>query len=81
MLNGNHNVGYLFLLRGYTHCLKLSPNLRRPTKEYKAALISEDDKSAWSCEVRQLKSILDMVRDKGSEDDESFCKQDDEELL
>ena len=71
----------IYLNRGYTHCLKLSPNLRRPTKEYKAALISEDDKSAWSCEVRQLKSILDMVRDKDFKDDENFVKQEEEELI
>ena len=71
----------IYLYRGYTHCLKLSPNLRRPTKEYKAALISEDDKSAWSCEVRQLKSILDMVRDKDFKDDENFIKQEEEELI
>ena len=45
------------------YCLKLSPNLRKPTKEYKAALLSENSKTAWSCEVQQLKSILAMVQD------------------
>ena len=71
----------IYFTRGYTHCLKLSPNLRKPTKEYKAALISEDDKTAWSCEVRQLKSILDMVRDKDLKDDEHFKIQEEEEAI
>ena len=45
------------------YCLKLSPNLRKPTKEYKEAIRSENGKTAWSCEVQQLKSILAMVQD------------------
>ena len=63
------------------HCLKLSPNLRKNTKEYRAALLSEDDKTAWTCEVRQLTSILDMVKDPDIEAEETFCKVDDEEYL
>ena len=63
------------------HCLKLSPNLRKITKEYKAALISEDEKTHWSCEVRQLTSILDMVKDPDVKAEETFCKQDDDELV
>ena len=58
--------------RGYVHCLKLSPNLRKQTKEYRAAVIAEDDKTEWHCEMRQLKSILDMVTDPDLEPDDSF---------
>ena len=58
--------------RGYVQCLKLSPNLRKQTKEYKAALISDSDKTAYSCEVRQLKSLLDMVKDPDAEVEVGF---------
>ena len=59
--------------------MKLSPNLRKPTKEYKDAFLSEEEtKTAWSCEVRQLKSILDMVKDPDAGAD-GFLEEEDEE--
>ena len=60
------------------YCLKLSPNLRKPTKEYKVALLNEDDKTAWSCEVKQLKSILAMVQDPEDQVDEHDIDDDDD---
>ena len=65
------------------HCLKLSPNLRKNTKEYRAALLSEDDKTSekMTCEVKQLTSILDMVKDPDVDAEEIFCKEEDEEFL
>ena len=67
--------------RGYVHCLKLSPNLRKQTKEYKTAMINEEDKTSWSCEVKQLRSILDMVRDPDAVLEEAFCKEDEEDSI
>ena len=75
MSRKNLGVYYSFTplyFRGYVHCLKLSPNLRKKTKEYKAALIAEDDKTEWHCEMRQLKSILDMVTDPDLEPEDLF---------
>ena len=69
------------LCRGYVQCLKLSPNLRKQTKEYKAALISEDDKAFWGCEVRQFKSILDMVKDPDAEIEEGFVIEEEEDFV
>ena len=59
--------------------MKLSPNLRKLTKEYKATFVSEEDKTAWSCEVRQLKGILDMVKDPDAKVEEGFLKGQEEE--
>lgn len=53
------------------HCLKLSPNLRKQTREVKTALVDKDEKKAYMCEVKKLESILAMVRepDETEEDD------------
>ena len=59
--------------------MKLSPNLRKQTKEYKTSKLNDEDKTAWSCEVRQLKSILDMVKDPDAELEEGFLKGQEEE--
>ena len=53
------------------HCLKLSPNLRKQTREVKAALVDKDEKKALMFETKKLESILAMVRepDDKEEDD------------
>ena len=43
--------------------MKLSPNLRKQTKEVRTAMITKDEKKAHYFEVKKLESILDMVRD------------------
>lgn len=45
------------------HCLKLSPNLRRQTKDVRSALSNKDPKRAMEFEVKKLESLLAMVRD------------------
>ena len=45
------------------HCLKLSPNLRKQTREVKAALVDKDEKKALMFETKKLESILAMVRE------------------
>ena len=49
--------------RGYTFCSKLSPNLRRPSKEYQMALINGETKCPRSCEARKLQRLLAMVQE------------------
>lgn len=44
-------------------CLKLSPNLRKQTREVKNALMSKDKKRALEFEVKKLLIILAMVRE------------------
>ena len=53
---------YISFDRGVVHCLKLSPNLRKPTKGAKGA-INRDKKKVLELEVRKLLVILAMVRD------------------
>ena len=47
---------------GHVHCLKLSPNLRRQSKEVKNALINKDLKKAGEMEIKKLEAILAQVR-------------------
>ena len=49
--------------RGQIHCLKLSPNLRKQTKEVKTAIINKDPKKALELEVKKLEVLLAMVRE------------------
>ena len=44
-------------------------------------MINEEDKTSWSCEVKQLRSILDMVRDPDAVLEEAFCKEDEEDSI
>ena len=62
---------FLIIFRGGVHCLKLSPNLRKQTREVKAALVDKDEKKALMFETKKLESILAMVRepDENEEDD------------
>ena len=54
----------LFLFfRGIIQCLKLSPNLRKQTKDVKTALMNKDPKKALELEVKKLEVLLAMVRE------------------
>ena len=48
---------------GDIHSLKLSPNLRKQTREVKIALAAKDFKRAGELEVKKLVNILGQVRD------------------
>ena len=49
--------------------MKLSPNLRKQTKEVRTSLITNDAKRAQLYEVKKLESLLAMVREP---DEKSF---------
>ena len=49
--------------RGFVQCLKLSPNLRKQTKEVRQALITKDEKKVHMYEVKKLETLLAMVRE------------------
>ena len=49
--------------RGIIQCLKLSPNLRKQTKDVKTALMNKDKKKALELEVKKLEILLAMVRE------------------
>jgi hypothetical protein len=44
-------------------CLKLSPNLRRQSKEVKAALLNKDLKRAGVIDINNLDKLLGQVKD------------------
>ena len=48
---------------GEVHSLKLSPNLRRQSKEVKIATISKDFTKAAYLEVKKLDDLLEQVRE------------------
>ena len=48
---------------GRIHSLKLSPNLRRMSKEVKMAMVANDTKKAGMLEVKKLDDLLSQVRD------------------
>ena len=57
-------IKHLFLFfRGIIQCLKLSPNLRKQTKDVKTALMNKDPKKALELEVKKLEVLLAMVRE------------------
>ena len=47
--------------RGHVHTLKLSPNLRKRSKEAQTALNNNDDKVFRDIEVRKLETIVSQV--------------------
>lgn len=51
--------------RGFVQCLKLSPNLRKQTKEVKNAMLNKDTKKALEFEIRKLETLLAMVKEPG----------------
>ena len=52
--NAHHPILIVGDSRGIIQCLKLSPNLRKQTKEVKAALLVKDPKKALACEIKKL---------------------------
>ena len=54
---------FTFLSRGSIHCLKLSPNLRKQTKEVRSALLNKEPKKALEMETKKLESLLAMVKE------------------
>ena len=54
---------------GEVHSLKLSPNLRKQSREVKLALAAKDLKKAGELEVKKLAAILGQVRDQQSATD------------
>ena len=56
--------------KGHTLCLKLSPNLRKKTKEVVAALQSKDEKKAAELEVNKLEAVLSQVKMIANADDD-----------
>ena len=62
--------------RGHVHTLKLSPNLRKRSKESQAALISNDTKLFQELELRKLESVVGQVMeplDKDNSDSDPDC--------
>ena len=51
------------------HCLKLSPNLRRQSKEVKTALLNKDLKKAGEMEIKKLEQLLGQVREPENDSD------------
>ena len=51
-----------------SQCLKLSPNLRRQSKEVKAALLNKDLKRAGEMEIKKLDQLLGQVGMEGDGD-------------
>ena len=54
---------------GMVHCLKLSPNLRRQSKEVKTALLNKDLKKAGEMEIKKLEQLLGQVREPENDSD------------
>ena len=54
---------FFYFFRGIIQCLKLSPNLRKQTKDVKTALMNKDPKKALELEVKKLEVLLAMVRE------------------
>lgn len=74
--NSHHPIIVVGDSRGFVQCLKLSPNLRRQTKEVRAALISKDTKKALELETKKLETLLAMVREP---EDKIVAEKEDEE--
>ena len=72
--NQTHPIIIVGDSRGHIQSLKLSPNLRRQTREVRQALLSKDTKKAGELEVKKLDDLLAQVRDQhtlNSEDHDS----------
>ena len=75
--NAHHPIIIVGDSKGAIHCLKLSPNLRRQTKEVRTAMLNKEPKKALELEIRKLESLLAMVR----EPDENTKKMEIEDPL
>ena len=61
--NQQHPIIIVGDSRGSVQCLKLSPNLRRQSKEVKNALLNKDFKKAGEMEIKKLDQLLAQVRE------------------
>ena len=61
--NPSHPIIIVGDSRGEIISLKLSPNLRRQSKEVKLATIAKDMRKAAMMEVKKLENLLAQVRD------------------
>ena len=75
--NAHHPILIVGDSRGIIQCLKLSPNLRKQTKEVKAALLAKDPKKALAYEIKKLEILLAMVRE--PEENGSLIVKDEED--
>ena len=53
----------LSCFRGFVQCLKLSPNLRKQSKDIERALRIKNNKKVQELQVKKLQTILEMVRE------------------
>ena len=61
--------------------MKLSPNLRKPTKEFKAALISGETPTPVKFEIKKLEMILTMVTEPDDNIEETFDEEEGDTLI
>ena len=61
--NPSHPIIIVGNSNGEIHSLKLSPNLRRQSKDVKIATISNDFTKAAFLEVKKLEDLLEQVRE------------------
>ena len=61
--------------RGIVQCLKLSPNLRKQTRQVEAAMFIKDSRKVFTLEQKILTNILEMTMKP-----EANSKETDEEL-
>ena len=69
--NPSHPVILVGDSSGVTHCLKMSPNLRRQNKEIKKAAKNKDENLVRKLEIKKLERLLEQVsfsQDKDSEE-------------
>ena len=66
MRRGSQSYGEHSL--GNVHCLKLSPNLRRQSKDVRLAVLNKDLVKAGELEINKLRVLLAQVREPEEED-------------
>ena len=69
LFNQSHPIIIVGDSKGVVHCLKLSPNLRRQSKEVKTALLNKDLKKAGEMEIKKLEQLLGQVREPDNDSD------------
>ena len=67
--NQSHPIIIVGDSKGVVHCLKLSPNLRRQSKEVKTALLNKHLKKAGEMEIKKLEQLLGQVREPDNDSD------------
>ena len=61
--NQTHPIIIVGDSRGHIQSLKLSPNLRKQSREVRQALLNKDTKKAGELEIKKLDDLLAQVRD------------------